>query len=145
MLAIPPSDSFNIKLCSLPLYWVYVWQFIYSVQKYFHNVSLTTFHTQIATNVFLMTCERTKKSLVVLDAKHARIVSMKMELLSKVTLLLGPSWTLKSLFYLQFEGSPKSEQNVFWPSLVWPSNSCSYTIWVSPKVSIMSLGLSLTL
>jgi hypothetical protein len=64
-----------------------------------------------------MTCERTKKSLVVLDAKNARIVSMKMELSSKVTLLSGPSWTLKSLFYLQFEGSPKVSKMSFGPSL----------------------------
>jgi hypothetical protein len=54
-------------------------------------------------------------SLVVLDAKNARIVSMKMELFSKVTLLLGPSWTLKSLFFPQFEGSPKVSKMSFGP------------------------------
>jgi hypothetical protein len=40
---------------------------------------------------------------------------MKMELFSKVTLLLGPSWTLKSLFYPQFEGSPKVSKMSFDP------------------------------
>ncbi len=42
---------------------------------------------------------------------------MKMELFSKVTLLLGLVGPSSPYFYLQFEGSPKVSKMAFGPSL----------------------------